>query len=823
MAKGSFEGIAEKGEEALRLSQKIGDKVRQSRTLIYVALGRFHTGRTEEAIEPFKQAAALAEEAGDKSLQTRALNSAGVLLEEAGRLEDALYFYNQSLTLAQSQNDRANEATALRNIGRIHTTTRDYAQANEVLQRSLEISRQSQDASLEHAGLNMLARLENERKNFELARHYETQSHKLEGPNISPSAKYQTLTEEAITLNELGDLEKCNEVLLRALDFTRTQKIAPAEATILGNLADLRLKQHKNSEALSFSSQALALLRRVGGDPAHEAAVLYTRAQAERRSGKSEEALASLGAAITLLERARIISVPTESARAQLVARNSHIFADTIALLLDRGKVDEALAVSEAYHGRAFLDSLVESRADLRRVLPKEIVEKENDILNQISNIQREMWQEGVSQERQQRLKKNLAAAEAALEQFQLQVRYSNPQYANLEHPEPLPVERIQRELLDSDTGLIEYVVGEEKSFAWLVSKNKISYAVMPSEKELNRLIGDYRKSIAEKSNGPAAKQSMASFNVQSRQLYHLLIQPFEGSLSSLRRLIIVPDSALSYLPFESLMSDRRVGSGSAYLLERLSISYEPSASALAAIKTISTRTESGGLIAFGDPAYHDSDAGQERSPATSKAADVSYYVERGLDLRRLPYTRTEVNAIGALFPAADRKLFLGLDANEMKVKSESLERYRYVHFAAHGIVDEENPARSGVILSLETNDKEDGILQMTEIMRLKLNADLVTLSACRTGLGKVVGGEGVLGLTRAFIYAGSRSVVASLWNVNDTATAELMKSFYANLKRGLPKDEALRQAKLGLMRGKQATWRHPYYWGPFVLSGANK
>ena len=438
MAKGSFEGIAEKGEEALRLSQKIGDKLRQSRSLMYVALGRFHTGQTEEAIEPFKQSAALAAEAGDKALQTRALNAAGVLLEEAGRLEDALYFYDQSLALAQELKDRANEATALRNIGRIHTTNRDYSQANEALQRSLEISRQLQDASLEHGALDMLARLENDRRNFELALNYEAQSHKIEGPKVSSSAQYQTLTEEAITLYELGDLEKCNEVLLRALEFTRTQKILPAEATILGNLADLQLKQGKNSEALSFSSQALALLRRVGGDPAHEAAVLYTRAQAERRLGKSEEALASLRQAITLLERARIISVPTEAARAQFVAKNSHIFADTIALLLDRGKVDEALAVSEAYHGRAFLDSLVESRADLRRVLPKEIVEKENDILNQISNIQRKIWQDGIPQERQQRLKKDLAATEAALEQFQLQVRHSNPQYASLKHLEPL-------------------------------------------------------------------------------------------------------------------------------------------------------------------------------------------------------------------------------------------------------------------------------------------------------------------------------------------------------------------------------------------------
>jgi CHAT domain-containing protein len=815
MMKGSFEGITEKGEEALKLSQKLGDKVRQSRSLMYVALGMFHTGRTEEAIEPFKQSAALAAEAGDKALQTRALNAAGVLLEEAGRLEEALYFFTQSLVLAQELKDRPNEATALRNIGRIHTTNRNYSQANEALQRSLEISRQLQDQPLEHGALNMLARLENERKNFELALNYETRTHQLEGPKISPSAKYQTLTEEAITLYRLGNLEKCNEVLLQALAFARSQKILAAEASILGNLAELQIKQDKHGDALISASQSLAILQRIGGDPVHEAAVLYTTAQAQRRLGKSDDALASLGQAITLLEKARVLAVPTEAARAQLSARNNQIFADAISLLLERGKVDEALAVSESYHGRAFLDSLVESRADLQRVLPKEMVERENALLNQISKIQRDLWQEGISPEREQNLKNDLAAAEDALEQFQLQVRHSNPQYANLKHLAPLTVARIQGELLDTKTALIEYVVGDEKSFAWLVTKDKVFFAALPPANELNRLVTDYRKSIAEKSDG--GKPAALHFNAQSRELYRALVQPFEANLSSQQRLIIVPDGALTYLPFETLM-DRK-----GYLVERFAIGYEPSASALAAIRAAGSQPGSRGIVAFGDPAYHDSDVERERSArANSRAATVKYYAERGLDLRRLPYTRAEVNTISALFPIADRKVFLGLDANEMRVKSESLERYRYVHFATHGIVDEETPARSGVILSLENNDKEDGILQTTEIMRLKLNADLVTLSACRTGLGKVVAGEGVLGLTRAFMYAGSRSVVASLWNVNDTATAELMKSFYTNLKKGEPKDEALRQAKLTLLKGKQTTWRHPYYWAPFVLVGAN-
>jgi CHAT domain-containing protein len=221
--------------------------------------------------------------------------------------------------------------------------------------------------------------------------------------------------------------------------------------------------------------------------------------------------------------------------------------------------------------------------------------------------------------------------------------------------------------------------------------------------------------------------------------------------------------------------------------------------------------------VAFGDPVYGEPVANANQAPEGSK---IDYYAERGFDLRRLPYTRTEVTGIGALFPGSERRVFLGTDANEQKVKSETLDRYRYIHFAAHGVVDEENPARSGIVLSLEGSEKEDGVLQVTEIMRLKLNADLVTLSACRTGLGKVVSGEGVLGLTRAFFYAGARGVVVSLWSVNDTATAEMMKIFYRNLKRGMSKDESLRQAKLELSRGKHLAWRHPYYWAGFVLVG---
>ena len=195
-------------------------------------------------------------------------------------------------------------------------------------------------------------------------------------------------------------------------------------------------------------------------------------------------------------------------------------------------------------------------------------------------------------------------------------------------------------------------------------------------------------------------------------------------------------------------------------------------------------------------------------------------YAERGFSFVRLPYTRNEVLAISNLFPLDQRHVYLGAEAREEAVKSEKLDDFRFIHFATHSFLDEIRPGRSGILLSRAPQSLEDGILQMGEIMRLKMNADLVTLSACSTGLGKLVNGEGVLGLTRAFFYAGARNVAVLLWNVNDFATATLMVSFYRHLTRGVPESEALRQAKLSLLHSSQPLWHHPYFWAAFVIEG---
>ena len=196
-------------------------------------------------------------------------------------------------------------------------------------------------------------------------------------------------------------------------------------------------------------------------------------------------------------------------------------------------------------------------------------------------------------------------------------------------------------------------------------------------------------------------------------------------------------------------------------------------------------------------------------------------YKGAGFRFDQLPRTRAEVRSIATLFPAADTTLRLGLEASESTLKSEALREYRRVHFATHAVLDERTPARSGIVLSLVGSGQEDGILRVNEVFDLKLNAELVVLSACQTGLGVLVRGEGMVGVTRAFLSAGASRVVVSLWEVNDQATSSLMNGFYRHLASNQSPTSALRAAKLAMLHSGQLAYRHPYFWAPFVLTGA--
>jgi CHAT domain-containing protein len=289
-------------------------------------------------------------------------------------------------------------------------------------------------------------------------------------------------------------------------------------------------------------------------------------------------------------------------------------------------------------------------------------------------------------------------------------------------------------------------------------------------------------------------------------ELSKLLLAPLDASLAGADALLVVPSGILFYLPLEALP----LPGTSELVVDRHVTSYWPSAGAFAELRARPTRAAAARLLAVGDPAYGD-DAGALRG-ATLAAVH---------GLGRLPHTRGEVAALGRLFPGA-ATLLVGEEARESSLKALDTGAYSLVHLGAHGLLDPLSPSRSGLVLSPEIGTvhpgAEDGILQPREVLRLRLAAELVTLSACQSALGELVTGEGIVGLARSFFYAGTDTVVASLWNVNDRASARLMTRFYRHLAGGAPKAEALRRARLDLRRD-DAT-RHPYYWAPFVLLG---
>ncbi len=807
-----FELAYQTANQALFLSRRRADKTREARAANLLAIASFYTGRLNKAINFFKQALPTADSAGvPGTLQTIALSRIGSLLLVSGRYADALFFFQQGLQLARQRKDQKGEVILLGQLGAVYAETADYAKAAQHLQAALPLAQALADREAEAAALRKLVVVEKGRGALASALQFGKQALALTPQPVRSLGGLEVLYQLGTVYAALEEQQQATQLFEQALKLARALQKPRLEGFILGELAATQLKSGDAAAARNSATQALDLLRHNGGNKHLEARFCATLAEAQRALGQKEEALTSYREALATLEEARALSIPTEISRAGIVATHQQVFAGAIELLLSLARVEEAFEVAESYHARAFLDVLAEVGLDAVTELDPAQQAQEDQLFEQISSIQKELWQPEITAEQEQRLQRQLAEAENALERFRLEQRRADPRYARVKAPQPLPYKRIATELLNAETALIEYVLSYHQSFAWVVFQGKVSFVRLPSSKELTEAVAAYRTAAASKVSSQTAAQAIAKLSAQNQQLYQKLFQPLELHLTGARKLIIVPDGALTLLPFETLAGEPKRAAAAPYLIERFAISYAPSASALAALRALrqNTAATAKGIVAFGDPVYAKSDT-DEAAPAT----------ERSYDFRQLPYTRNEVNGIAALFPPSERRVFLGAVAQEANVKAEPLGQYRYVHFATHALIDEEHPARSGIVLSNTANSKEDGALQMSEVMRLKLNADLVTLSACRTGLGQLLNGEGLIGLTRAFLYAGAESVVVSLWNVNDIATATLMKAFYKNLKQGLSKDDALRQAKLELIRGQQQAWRHPYYWAAFVLVG---
>jgi CHAT domain-containing protein len=727
-------------------------------------------------------------EIGDANLRGRATTVMGSSLRDQGKLEEALGYYDRALNIFRTAADLRGQARVMRMMGLIYRLTGDLDRAMSFAQDSLRIAREARDAASEQGALYNLGVLETERGHPGPALQYVTQA--LAIPTQDTLMRSQILSVLSEIHCDQHQYELC-------MDFAR-QQLAIAEQS--GNVNQMAMSYQQisvaqkaagdNAAAYDSAVKSLLYLRATDGNPNTEWRLLADIGQLAVALGRDQEAADWYRQAIAIVERLRQTVVPTEQARALNTAATRPLF-DGVVDVLYRLNQSEALRTVELSRARAFLSILAESQVDLRDGLSQEDRDTETELIARVASVQRDLVRTNLSEADRKQRTADLASVEAGLEAHRLAIRRSNPRLSAVQYPQPLGLEQIQQSLQPGTT-LLEYYLAEKRSFVWAISKDRSSSVMLSPEKEIATAVAAYRKILTPTVSALTIRRADTDTSRLSTRLYELLIQPVESSLSGTTNLIVIPDRELYYLPFEALAARADHSS----LLRRFAISYAASGTSLSALPR-SAEPVSRMLLAFGDPAY-------------SKTG--------GADLETLPFSAQEVNGIASLFPKDKRSIYLGDRAREDAVKGEALEDYRYIHFATHGILDEAHPSRSGLALSTSAASQDDGILQVAEITGLRLRADLVTLSACSTGLGELVSGEGMLGLVRAFLYAGASNVAVSLWNVNDAATSTLMKEFYRNLSLSVSPPEALRRAQLSMLRQSNPLWHHPRYWAPFVL-----
>ncbi|HET9235408.1 MAG TPA: CHAT domain-containing protein, partial [Candidatus Eisenbacteria bacterium] len=538
------------------------------------------------------------------------------------------------------------------------------------------------------------------------------------------------------------------------------------------------------------------------------------------RSGLLDSARVYNERAIDVLEgmRGRNFS---EETKAAFLGKWSYVYEAQIHVLakLNRQRpaatwIEEAWTTAERGKARAFLDALSAGDVDLEGSLDPATRARKQE-LELIGNELRHRLRQatsGVSTDTLKAWKAELQELESQLSEIEERSRRDNPRLATLSAERPLSLVDMRRRLLAEDGALLlEYSLGDSASYVFAITGKESRLVPLPARAEIEPEVRKLRSVLS--SPLPAGD---AQFVESATRLYRMLLSPIADLLRAKGSVIIVPDGLLHLLPYDVLFEKAPAeipADGEArgaffaklpYALASRRVCYGPSASVLALMASQQTAVSKGrGLFALGDPEFSPPDAGAD-----------------SVGLKRLPQSRVEVESIAKRFPQDDRTVLLGREARESAVTApQALGRYRIIHFATHGLVDQRHPERSSLALAYPQDAQEDGYLQASEIYRLRLGADLVVLSACETGLGRMVRGEGVLGLPRAFFYAGARSVLVSLWSVSDQSTSQLMTSFYGSLiEKGETTARALSTAKASL-RGKPNV-SHPFYWAPFVLIG---
>ncbi len=692
----------------------------------------------------------------------------------------------------------------------------------------------------------------------------------------------------------LSALESAGSSLAGIGNLGQTRRFRAAARTSLGDVA---LRQGKIKEATKFYTEAakgaqddkrLDLMwpaqRGLGRS-------LWLQAVQEKDQKKAgairESAVGNYREAIKTIETLRQGSLHADEARTTFLATTKSVFDEAASSLAEMaliaapaagaplegnalGYASEAFKITEQARARSLLDLLSESGASVSEGVPAELLKRKQENIERQQEIAELLTGINISTDEPKKkpgeLEQELDQLQTAFNEVENQIRVASPRYAALTSGQSLSLVDVQQKILDDQTVLLEYSLGPEASYLWAADSKSLTLHKLAPRPALDKLVTDLRAQLipaklqrrivgidvaADPTRGlgvVTSSEDAAPFIAASSALYRAAVEPV-SSLIAEKRLLVVADGGLNYIPFEALVRTP-VGdySSAQYLIKTNQIVYAPSASVIGAIRQQGPKTAGRAMLVIADPVFNSNDARAKGvAPSTASVETRGLGIEsaltdvagqgavataesakmQGLPLARLSGTRTEAEQIARLGRAsgAPTDVWLDLDASEANLGARDVTKYRVLHIATHGLLNAERPQFTGVVLSLVGNRSDDGFLRTDEVFNLRLGSPLVMLSACETGLGKERRGEGVMGLTRAFLYAGAPTVGVSLWSVADRSTADLMTDFYKRLLSspgaasiGGSPSAAMRDAQLAMIAGKK--YSAPFYWAPFVLVG---
>jgi CHAT domain-containing protein/tetratricopeptide (TPR) repeat protein len=788
----------------------------------------------------------------------------GAFAWERGDFPKAEDYYRQALFLEKSRDPRsAYLALAVDGLSSIAWLRGDLPRAEYYERQALAIWRRSLRNLEVGKSLDNLAGIAYDSGDLAKSEKYNLKALQIV-QRVAPGSLELAalLNSRALLLLATGRPERAAIILRQALAIN--QQLAPSgpfSGSAFDNLGDLYSKTGDLDKAEKSYRGALAIWEKTGPGTTAQSETLASLAKLMGRRHRWDEALNLYAQALDALEMQTNHLGGGSGVRTGFRSHHQDVYRQYADLLMQQHQTERAFDVLERSRARSLVEMLSGGQIDVHKGADPVLLELQRSLrlkLADKSNYRIHLLTEAHNEDQIKALDKEIAALLSQREDLDGQIRSASPAYAALTQPQPLSAKEVQEQLLDPDTLLLEYSLGQEHSYLFTLTSTTLNSYELPGRKKIERVARRLHALLAARNfpvRGETRGQRQARLRLSQQaylqvtaELSRMILAPAAKELEG-KRLLVVTDGALAYVPFAILPRADGVPLIAVHEIVNL-----PSASALALLRQQEqARARPVKAVAvLADPVFVEDDPrvsqttkvkashGQNlkaaeaqsiRTASDSFEADLpGYLLQRSIDdvkpsgrlhLNRLPFTRQEAEAIAATVPADQGLEALDFQASRATATSPDLAQYRIVHFATHGLLDSRHPELSGLVLSLVDahGRPQNGFLQLQDIYNLNLAADLVVLSACETGLGKEVDGEGLVGLTRGFMYAGASRVMASLWRVDDEATAQLMKKFYEGLfQRGESPAQALRKAQLWMQGQRQ--WKQPYYWAGFVLQG---